>query len=164
MNAIPEFRIFEDPRMGFEPMNQNFLIIVFGLFIVILSILGLALAKYTNPFLAIPFGFMISIYGLVLFIVGLFSISTLIISESQVLATMCKNGSSFDTEYEQIIGKTVCSQFCPCDPVRFANWQATISDKETRQNMRTFTMLGNEDIDNRVNGLRARNVVFVAAK
>ena len=62
------------PNTNYAPVNQRFNIIVFGAFILFLSLLGCGLAKYNNPCYAIPFGLLISVYGLGLVIVGLFSV------------------------------------------------------------------------------------------
>ena len=102
--------------------DQYILVVAFGSLMVFISLLGCGAVKFNNAFFSVPFGILIFVLGFVLFILGLVSISGIVFNE-HLHRTMCKEGSSFDSQYKILIDKSLCSEICPCDPKKFDDWK-----------------------------------------
>jgi hypothetical protein len=120
---------------------MGMVIIAFGVIICLTSVLGCFTAKYKNPCFAIPFGLMAFIFGLVLLIVGAISAGAPAAMKLGLTGNVevCPNGSSkFDDSYQDMVGKVICSELCPCDGDKLNTWLADKNDTYLRGFGRTL--------------------------
>lgn len=98
-----------------------------GALVFLTAILGCATAKFKNPCFAIPFGLLTFIFGLILLIIG--ALAMLVASPAvgkTFVNGVCNQQNSpavkFDTQYNQMIVKPICSEVCPCEDAKFQAW------------------------------------------
>jgi hypothetical protein len=105
-------------------------VMALGALILLVSLLGCATAKFKNVCVAIPFGILTFIFGLILLILGMLAF---VVASPQVKSMFtqaaCPSNNpkapmiQFDQQYNDMIVKPMCSTICPCDGDMFAEWE-----------------------------------------
>ena len=91
-----------------------------GVLILATSILGCATARFKNPCFAIPFGILTFVFGLLLLIIGALAMAVGSPPAREMMMQVgCNNDANnplrqFDNQYNEMVGKPLCSDICPC--------------------------------------------------
>lgn len=123
-------------------------VIILGVFALLTGFLGCATGKFKNPCFAIPFGIITFVIAVALLALGAIAAGSrtkagekLIMDKKNLL---CKTGAAkdFAQDYNDMVGKVLCTDKCPCDPGP-ANrdkdlWKASKTAAEFRTYGRVF--------------------------
>ena len=83
----------------------------------ITAILGCLTAKFKNVYVAVPFGAMAFVFGMLGLMAGMLSIFFRSILDVESLKEhACKSSVPIIPPYAIAVNKLMCSDVCPCDP------------------------------------------------